>query len=380
MEFSLNEEQEMLKTMARDFLENECPKTYVRTMMEDEVGHTPELWRKMAEVGWLGLILPEEFGGAGMSFRDLTVLCEEMGRALLPGPFLSTVLLAGIPILTAGTEEQKKELLPKIANGEAVFTLAAIEADGDLWPGGINIRAVGQGDTYIINGTKMFVPDAKAANYMLVAARTKRSEDPKDGITLFLVDTEEWGIYTTPLKTMDETRKQYEVLFNRVAVPAKNIIGELHEGWPIIENAVLKTTAALCAAMIGGGEWVLETSVNYAKERTAFGVPIGSFQAIKHKCADMYSGLEYARSLMEWAAEAIKEDSRDAPIAVSMAKSYCGDTYKMVTDHGIQIHGGIGFTWDHDMHLYFKRARSADTDFGDANYHRDLIAQYLDRY
>jgi len=380
MEFSLNEEQEMLKTMARDFLENECPKTYVRTMMEDEVGHTPELWQKMAEVGWLGLIFPEEYGGAGMSFRDLTILCEEMGRAVLPSPFISTVLLAGLPILTAGTEEQKKEFLPKIANGEAVFTLAAIETDGDLWPGGINIRAVSQGESYIINGTKMFVPDAKAANYMLVAARTKRSEDPKEGITLFLVDAEEWGLYITPLKTMDETRKQYEVSFNRVAVPAANIIGELHQGWPIIESAVLKTTAALCAEMIGGGDWVLETSVNYAKERIAFGVPIGSFQVIKHKCADMYSGLEYARSLMEWAAEAIKEDSQDIPIAVSMAKSLCGDSYRMVTDHGIQIHGGIGFTWDHDMHLYFKRARSSDTAFGDSNYHRDLIAEYLDRY
>ena len=380
MEFGLNEEQEMLKTMARDFLENECPKTYVREMMEDEVGHTPELWQKMAEVGWLGLIIPEEYGGAGMSFRDLTILFEEMGRALLPGPFLSTVILCGIPILTAGTDEQKKEYLPKIANGEAVFTLAALEEDGDMWPGGINIKAFRQGDMYVINGIKTFVPDAKAADYMIVAARTKRSEDPRDGITLFIVDTSEWGLYITPLKTMDETRKQYDVSFNRMAVPVKNILGEENNGWSILENMAPKVAAVLCAEMIGGGDWVLETSVNYAKERTAFGVPIGSFQVIKHKCADMYSGLEYARSLMEWAAEAIKEDSGDAPIAVSMAKSYCGDTYKMVADHGIQIHGGIGFTWDHDMHLYFKRARANDTAFGDANYHRDMIAQYLERY
>ena len=380
MEFSLNEEQEMLKTMARDFLENECPKTHVRAMMEDEVGHTPELWKKMAEVGWLGLIIPEEYGGAGMSFRDLTILFEEMGRALLPGPFLSSVVLCGVPILTAGTDEQKKEYLPKIANGEAVFTLAALEEDGDMWPGGINIKAFRQGDIYVINGTKMFVPDAKAADYMIVATRTERSEDPKDGITLFIVDTSEWGLYITPMKTMDETRKQYDVLFNRMAVPVKNILGEVNKGWPILENMALKAAAVLCAEMVGGGDWVLETSVNYAKERTAFGVPIGSFQVIKHKCADMYSGLEYARSLMEWAAEAIKEDSEDAAIAVSMAKSYCGDTYKMVTDHGVQIHGGIGFTWDHDMHLYFKRARANDSAFGDSNYHLDLIAQYLERY
>ena len=378
MEFDLNEEQEMLKTMARDFLENECPKTHVREMMEDEKGYSPELWRKMAEVGWLGLILPEEYGGAGMNFRDLTILCEEMGRALLPGPFISTLLLAGVPILSAGTEEQKKEFLPKIANGEAVFTLAALEEDGDFWAEGVQMKAVPRGDDYILNGTKLFVPDAKSADYMLVAARTKRAENPEEGITLFLVDATEWGIYVAPLKTMDETRKQYEVLFNSVAVSAKNIIGEPHQGWPILKKAALLTTAALCAEMVGGGEWVLETTVNYAKERIAFGVPIGSFQAIKHKCADMYSGLEYARSLMEWAAEAIKDDSPDAPRAVSMAKSFCGDTYKMVTDEGVQVHGGIGFTWDHDMHLYFKRARSSDTTFGDSNYHRELIAQALD--
>ncbi len=378
MEFILNEEQEMLKTMARDFLAKECPKTLVRELMEDETGHSTELWKKMAEVGWLGLIFPEEYGGSAMNFRDLTILCEEMGRAMLPGPFFSTLVLAGLPILNAGTEEQKKEYLPKIANGEAVFTLAVLEEDGDLWPEGINLKAVKQGNDYIVDGTKLFVPDAKAADYILVAARTERTANPEEGISLLLVDTTEWGIYATPLKTMDETRKQYEVIFNRVAVPARNIIGELNQGWPVLKDMVLKATAALCAEMVGGGEWVLETTVNYAKDRTAFGVPIGSFQVIKHKCADMYSALEYARSLMEWAAESIKDDSANVPRAVSMAKSYCGDTYKFVTDQGVQIHGGIGFTWDHDMHLYFKRARSSDTAFGDSNYHRELIAATFD--
>ena len=378
MEFILNEEQEMLKTMARDFLAKECPKTLVRELMEDETGHSTELWKKMAEVGWLGLIFPEEYGGSAMNFRDLTILCEEMGRAMLPGPFFSTLLLAGLPILNAGTEEQKKEYLPKIANGEAVFTLAVLEEDGDLWPEGIKLKAVQRGDDYIVDGTKLFVPDAKAADYILVAARTQRTANPEEGITLLLVDTTEWGIYAAPLKTMDETRKQYEVIFNNVAVPARNIIGEVHQGWPVLKDMMLKSTAALCAEMVGGGEWVLETTVNYAKDRMAFGVPIGSFQIIKHKCADMYSALEYARSLMEWAAEAIKDDSANVPRAVSMAKSYCGDAYKFVTDQGVQIHGGIGFTWDHDMHLYFKRARSSDTAFGDSNYHRELIAATFD--
>jgi len=178
MEFMLNEEQEMLKTMARDFLANECPKTLVRELMEDETGHSPELWKKIAEVGWLGLVFPEEYGGAGMNFRDLTILCEEMGRAMLPGPFFSTLLLVGMPILNAGTEEQKKEYLPRIANGEIVCTLAVLEEDGDLWPEGIQLKAVKRGDDYIINGTKLFVPDAKAADYILVAARTQRTDNP----------------------------------------------------------------------------------------------------------------------------------------------------------------------------------------------------------
>jgi alkylation response protein AidB-like acyl-CoA dehydrogenase len=357
MEFSLNEEQEMLKTMARDFLANECPRTHVRAMMTGDVGYSRDLWKKMAEVGWLGLVFPEEYGGSGMNFRDLTILCEEMGRALVPGPFLQTVLMVGLPILAAGTEEQKQEFLPKIASGDLVCTLAATEGDGDLWPEGVQVKAVQRRDDYIISGTKVFVQDARGVDYILVAARTRRSADPEDGITLFMVDASEWGIYAAPLQTMDETRKLYEVVFNRVAVPAKNVIGEVHGGWPVLRDAAQKMTAALCAEMVGGGEWVLETSVSYAKERMAFGVPIGSFQAIKHQCADMYSAMEYARSLAEWAAEAIKDASSAADRAVSMAKSYCGDAYKMVSGQGIQIHGGIGFTWDHDMHLYFKRSR-----------------------
>ena len=378
MEFGLKEEQEMLKTMARDFLANECPKTVVRELMEGETGFSPELWKKMADNGFLGLVFPEEYGGGGMNFRDLSILCEETGRAVLPGPFISTVLLVGMPILTFGTDEQKQEFLPKIANGEAVCTLAVLEESGDLWAEDIKVRAIRRGDEYILRGTKLFVTDAKAADYILVAARTQRTENPEEGITLFMADAKEWGVYCAMMQTMDETRKQYEVVFTNVPVSAKNIVGELHQGWPILKQIALWTSAALCAEMVGAGEMVLEMTVNYAKERVQFGVPIGSFQAIKHKCADMLMGLEYSRSLMEWAAEAIKENHPDASMAVSMAKSYCGDTSKKVTDEGIQIHGGIGFTWDHDMHLYFKRVRAADTAFGDSNYHRDLIAKALE--
>jgi alkylation response protein AidB-like acyl-CoA dehydrogenase len=379
IEYSLNEQQEMLKTMARDFIAKECPMTGVRKLMADETGFSPELWKKMAELGWLGLVFPEEYGGTGMNFRDLTILLEEMGRTVLPSPFVSTLLLVGMPILAFGTKEQKNEILPKIAKGEIVCTLAALEEDGDWWADSIKVRADRRGDQYVINGTKLFVPDAKVANYILIAARTKRTENPEEGITLFLLDTKEaWGILTTPLKNMDETRKLWEVTFMNVPVPAKNIVGELHQGWSIMKQIALYTTAALCAEMVGAGEKAFEMTVSYLKERIAFGVPIGSFQALQHRAADLVIGLEYARSLMEWAAEAVKEDDPDVTVAVSMAKSFCGDTCKKVVAEGIQMHGGIGFTWDHDMHLYFKRVWSSDAAFGDSQYHRELVAKALD--
>ncbi|HEY32053.1 MAG TPA: acyl-CoA/acyl-ACP dehydrogenase [Dehalococcoidia bacterium] len=378
IELGLNEEQSMLKTMARDFLATEAPKTFVRQMMDDEVGHSPELWQKMAELGWQGLVFPEEYGGAAMNFRDLTILCEEMGRAVMPGPFYSTVILVGLPILDFGTDEQKAEFLPKIANGEIVCTLAALEESGDLWADDLHFRALPRGDGYALSGTKMFVTDAKAADYMLVAARTRRTQDPEDGVTLFMVNANDFGIYIDNMTVMDLTRKQYEVRFTDVPVSASNIIGELHGGWPILQQIALKASAVLSAEMVGAGEMAMEMTVAYLKDRMQFGVVIGTFQALKHKAADMYAAMEYSRSLMEWAAECVKEDDRDAPMAVAMAKSYCGDAVKFVTDAGIQLHGGIGFTWDHDMHLYFKRGRYNDTTFGDSNYQKEWITRKLE--
>jgi len=379
MDYSFSEEQEMLRTMARDFLAKECPKTYVREMMEhDEKGYSPEVWKKMADVGWLGLVFPEEYGGTGMGFRDLMILGDEMGRAMLPGPFVSTVLLVGMPILMAGTEEQKKEYLPKIANGDMIGTLAVLEQDGDLWPGSIKTTASRRGDEYIIRGKKLFVPDAKAADVMLCAARTKRAEEgSEDGITLFLANAKDHAVWPTELKTMDMTRKQYEVDLNNVAVPAANIVGELHQGWPVIKKVALQAAAFLTAEMAGGMDWVLETTVEYLKTRIAFGRPLGSFQALKHRIADVCSDCEMGRSLMEWAALCMNSDSTDVPVAVSMAKAFCADAYLRATNAGVQLHGGLGFTWDHDMHLYFKRARANNTAFGDSNYHRELVAQYL---
>jgi len=378
IELGLNEEQTMLKKMARDFLATETPKTFVRQMMNDEVGHSPEKWKKMAELGWQGLVFPEEFGGSAMSFRDLTILCEEMGRAVLPGPFYSTVILVGLPILDFGTDAQKKKFLPKIAGGEMVCTLAALEESGDLWADDIHLRALKRGNEYILRGTKLFVTDAKAADYMLVAARTSRTQNLEEGITLFMVSAKEWGIYVQNMTIMDLTRKQYEVRFTDVPVSADNIIGELNGGWPILQQIALKAGAALSAEMVGVGETAMEMTVAYLKDRQQFGVVIGTFQSLKHRAADMYIAMEYSRSLMEWAAECVKEKDPDAPTAVAMAKSYCGDAVKFVTDAGVQLHGGIGFTWDHDMHLYFKRGRYDDTAFGDSNYQKEWIARKLE--
>jgi alkylation response protein AidB-like acyl-CoA dehydrogenase len=378
IEIPLKEEQVMLKKMARDFLATEVPKTFVRKMMADEVGHSTELWTKMAGLGWQGLVFPEEFGGSAMTFRDLTILSEEMGRAVLPGPFYSTVILVGLPLLDFGTDAQKKQFLPKIASGEMVCTLAVLEESGDLYADDMHFKAQKRGNEYVLNGTKLFVTDAKAADYILVAARTMRTQNPEEGITLFMVNAKEWGVYMENMTVMDSTRKQYEVRFTNVAVPASSILGELHNGWPILEQIALKASAALSAEMVGVGELTMEMTVDYLKNRQQFGVVIGTFQALKHKAADMYVAMEYSRSLMEWACECIKENDPDAPTAVAMAKSYCGDSVKFVTDAGVQLHGGIGFTWDHDLHLYFKRGRYNDTAFGDSNYQKDWIARKLE--
>ena len=376
MDFELGEEQVMLKTSARDFLEKECPKQMVRDMMEDERGYSPELWKKMADLGWLALAFPEEYGGVGSSFLDLAVLLEEMGRALVPSPFVPTVVLAGRPILSAGTGEQKKQFLPKIASGDIILTLAFMELNGSLEASGIAAEAVPSGDDFIINGTKLFVPDAHVADYLLCAARTKDGLNKEEGITLFLVDAATAGINTEVLKTITG-EKLCEVIFRNVAVPRSNMLGELDQGWPIMKRALAEAAVAECAWMVGGARCVLEMAVDYAKERVQFGRPIGSFQAIQHKCSNMAIELEGATSINYYAAWAVSENDPGLTLAASMAKAWCSDIYKHVAGEGIQIHGGIGFTWDHDVHLYFKRAKASEVAFGDGDYHREKVARIL---
>jgi len=371
VDFDLTEEQEMLRKFARDFIVDKCPKKYVREMEADEKGYSPDVWKGMAELGWMGLAFPEEYGGGGMKFLDLAVLLEEMGRSCMPGPFFSTVVLGGMTILDMGTKEQKQEFLPRISQGKLIMTLALTEASGTYTPDGIATRAVAQGSDYVINGTKLFVPDFNVADYLICVARTKEGTSA-DGITLFLVDARSPGISHTMLHGI-ASDKQAEVVFKNVRVPAKNIIGELNKGWAAVEKIIERAALGKCAEMIGGAQQVLEMTVAYAKERVQFDRPIGSFQAVQHHCANMVADVEGSKYITYEAAWRLSEGLPCAQ-EIAMTKTWVSEAYRRVVALSHQVHGAIGFTQDHDLHLYFRRAKAAELAFGDAGFHREKVA------
>ncbi len=373
MDLGLSEEQEMLKNFARDFLEKEVPEKYVRDMEEDEKGYSPEVWSKMAEQGWQGLIIPEDLGGTGLGFLDLIVLLEEFGRALVPGPFIPTTL-AAIALLEAGNEDQKKQYLPRIASGEAIGTLAITEPSARWDAEGIQLQATKGANGYTLNGTKLFIPDAHVADLMVVAARTGGSGE--NGISLFIVDARSPGISTEVLKTI-ASDKQCEVKFENVQVPAANLLGAEGQGWEPLQRIMLKATVMECAYLVGLAQMDFEISVNYAKERVQFGRPIGSFQAIQHKCADMVTDVDGARFIMYRAAWSVAEGEPDAALNVHMAKAWCSEATRRVVAHGQQIHGGIGFTKDYKIQLYFRRQKRSELMWGDADFHREKVADAL---
>ena len=375
MDLGLTEEQEMLKKSAREFLIKECPKKLVRELTANDEGYSPELWKKMADLGWMGLAYPEKYGGSGGSFLDLTILLEEMGYNIVPGPFFSTVVLGGLTILEAGNEEQKKRCLEKISKGNLIVSLALTELDGTYTAPSIKTAAKLKDDTYTINGIKLFVADANIADYVLVLARTNFRAKPEKSLTIFLVDTKSPGIQVTVLKTMARD-KLCEVVFNDVSVHKVDIVGQLNQGWPVIENILKKAAVAKCAEMVGGAQASLDMAVNYAKERIQFGRPIGSFQAIQHYCANMVTDVDGSRFITYKAAWTVGE-GLSCDMEVSMAKAFVSDAFKRVAALAHQIFGAIGFTMDHDMHLYFRRARSGEVEFGDVDYHRKIIANQL---
>jgi len=372
LDFGFSEEQEMLRQSARGLLEKECPSTVVRRLMEDERGFDPALWKKMADLGWMGLVIPEEYGGAALSYVDLVLVMEEMGRVVLPSPFIWTAMVAEA-IRRAGSPAQKKTLLPKIAAGNLIATLAWLEPSASWDAESITLPVRPSGPDFVLNGAKVFVNDGQLADCLLVAARTSGSGE--DGLTLFALETSRPGISVTPLKTMDQTRKLAEITFANVKATASDVVGAVGHGWKTLTEVLDRGKVMLAAEMVGGAQKVLELTVEYAKVRVQFGRPIGSFQAVQHKCANMMIDVEGAKSAAYYASWAVSNDVPEAPVAAAVAKAAASDAFRRVSAEGIQLHGGIGFTWDHDLHLYFKRAKSSEFTFGDATYNRELVAR-----
>jgi len=378
MDFSLNEEQQMLKKAARDFLEKECPESFVRKMEASNIGYSPFLWRKIAELGWLGIMIPEKYGGLGGSILDTTVLYEEMGRAIFPGPHLSTIL-CGIIIQNSANEQQKKQLLPKVINGELIPAFALTEPSASWDASGISVRATTEGDGFVINGTKLFVNDAHIADHILCAVKTRDCEVPEHGITLFLVDTKSSGIRISPLKTTAGD-KQCEVIFNNVKVPCSDIVGEVNRGWDSVIKALQNGSVLLCAQMVGAGQKILELTLDYAKTRVQFDEPIGIYQYVQEHCVNIFARVEASRSVTYQAAWYLSEDL-PSDIEVAVAKSWTGDAMEYLCWYAHQVFGGVGYTVDHGLlPLFTRRCKAAQLYLGDSKYHRKKISEQFDTW
>ncbi len=378
MDIKLNEDQVEITRQARRFCENEAPMDYVRDMFEDEQGFTDEFWTKMVEMGWTAMRIPETSDGLDMELLDLAVVLEEMGRAVVPGPFFSTVLLAADTIKEAGTDSQKENYLPGIAAGEIRGTMALHEPDGGADLGHIQMEAGADGDGFVLNGTKLFVPDAHVANFLVCAARTEAGNDPARGITLFLLDTKAEGISISLMPTMDGTRKLCAVEFSGVRVNGDGVLGTINEGWKALRPVLQRAQVGLCAECLGGAQRAMEIATEYAKVRIQFDQPIGAFQAIKHRCAQLYVDVERSRSILYGPAGAQDHaDPEEAALAASIAKAYCSEVYTNTTASALQVLGGTGFSWEHDIHLYLKRAKSNEVSLGDPVYHREQVAQLI---
>ncbi len=373
MDLGLTEEQQMLREFARDFLEKECSEAYVRDMEEDATGYLPEVWRKMAEQGWMGLIVPEQYSGVGMGFLDLMVLVEEFGRAIVPGPFIPTVT-ATIALLEAANEEQKQSLLPAIATGDRIWTLAFTEPSASFDADGVQLTATRDGDVYVLNGTKLFIRDSHVADNMVVVARTSGAGE--DGISLFYVDAKAPGIKHEPLVTI-ASDKQNAVRFDNVRVPASQLLGSEGEGWPLFQRIARQATVLESIYLVGLAQQAFEITLDYTKEREQFGVKIATFQAMQHMAADMVTDVDSSRYITYQAAWAVANGQPDAEEEVHVAKAWTSEASRRVVAKAQEMHGGIGFTKDYKIQLYFRRQKAAELAWGDAEYHRELVGQAL---
>jgi alkylation response protein AidB-like acyl-CoA dehydrogenase len=373
MHLGLNEVQQMLRASAREFLARECPLSLVRALEEDPKGYSDGLWRQMVDLGWPSLAFPEQYGGTGGSFLDLAVLLEELGRALAPGPFFSSVVLGGLTVLDAGSATLKRDLLPPLCGGHVRMTLAITEASASYEPQGVEATAILLGNTYHLNGTKLFVPDAQAADVLLVAARTAASPNQPEGVTLFLVPADSHGITITRHNSIAAVQ-QCEVVLHQVSIPATAVLGRVGQGWPIVQRALERATAGQCLVMVGGAQAVLDMTVEYVKQRTQFGRPVGTFQAVQHHCANMATDVEGSRHVAYQAAWRIAE-GLPAQREVALAKAWVSAAYQRVCATAHECHGAIGFTKEHNLQLYTRRAKVQELSYGDGHYHRELVMQ-----
>lgn len=371
MDFELNETQKLFKDSARQLFAQECPPAVVREMIESGHTYSEEIWQKLVEQGWTGLMFDEQDGGMGLGMVEMAVAFEEMGRALVPGAFLSSVALAGPLIQKACSPAYRTKRLSDIADGKSKATLALLEESASWDIDSVRLAATAVDGGVKLNGKKLFVPDASVSDYIIVAARLGTD------IVLCFVDRNATGVAVKPMPSIDSTRQLYEVQFSNVMVAAQDAMGNSPTARLALEHALDVATLAVSAEMVGGMQWIMDTTVEYAKTRKQFGKPIGQFQAVQHHCANMLLMTESARSAVYYAAWLMEDDPAQAPLAVSMAKAYASDSYREVGNLGIQVHGGIGFTWDEPLHFYYKRAKASELMFGDATYHRERIAKLV---
>ena len=378
MDLSFTPEQRKMQEAARDFLGRECPWTLMKQIDESEDGFSAELWRKIVNLGWVGASIPDEYGGSGRSVTDLGILYEEMGQALLPGPYFSSAVLCSSIIAEAGTKKQKQQLLPTTARGQKILALALTELDYGWGPECIHLSARQKGGSFILNGTKRFIHDAQIANQIICVARTRKSNNPARGITLFLVDKESAGLSCRSLSGF-AGEKLNELNFKSVEVSESNILGERDRGWPALAKPLNRATVLLCAYMVGGCQHVLDMTIKHAQTRVQFGLPVGSFQWVQGYIIEQANQLERARWFTYeamWKLDANKPE-REQDEAVSLAKAVASEAFHECCHLAHEVHAGIGVKKDYPLYLYSKKAKTLYSYLGDSTYHRRRVAQLL---
>lgn len=373
MDFGLSDSQQLLARSAHEFLSAEADPSLLRRLGEDALGHSRELNAKIRKQGWSGILVPESLGGLGLTMLDVAVLQTELGRFLTPSPILSSGILATSLLNFAASPAQKRHWLPLLARGEALATVAWLEESDRLDPAGIELRARRARDRFRLSGSKLFVLDAHMADVHLVAARTASGSGP-DGISLFAIPRDAAGLSLVPLRGFDRTRRMFELIFDDVVVERSQRIGREGSGWKHLQRMLDVACIAIAAECQGGAERALEMAVDYAKLREQFSRPIGSFQAVKHMAAECFAEIEPSRSLLWYAAHAQQSHTKEASRTASMAKARLGEVFARTAQKAVQIHGGIGFTWECDMHFWFKRAKANEALFGSPAFHRERVA------